>query len=183
MLVHPRGAGDLAGIHDPLWVKGVLHLGKSRDQLRAEHLGDPLATGQAIAVLSRHSAPVLAHHVAHALLNLAQKPYAFGVFEAEDRADVQQADARVPIVFGLNPQFLHQRDHSAHVVGQLGDRDAGVLYPGLGLGIALHAHQKPQPGLAQPPDGLLIPGIYGPRKRIAHPARAQSLLQFVQLAV
>ena len=89
VLVHSKRPGDLAGVHNALWIKGVLDLDKGRDQLRAKHLGDPLAARQTIAVLARHGSAVFEHHIAHPLLHLAQELYALGVFEAENRPDVQ----------------------------------------------------------------------------------------------
>ena len=62
------------------------------------------------------------------------------------------------------------------------DRHAGVLHPGIGLGIALHAHQQPQTGFAQLPNGLLGSGLDRPHIGIAHFALAQPSLQLVHLA-
>ena len=72
IFIHARRFDNLPGVHDTLRIEQPLDLPERRGYLRPEHLGNPLASGQPVSMLGRHTSTKFQNHIAHALLQQAE---------------------------------------------------------------------------------------------------------------
>lgn len=87
----------LAGVHPVAWVEQRLELLECRDDPLAEHSGEQLAAGLAVAVLARQRSSVRHHQLGRAFDKAAVSGDPVGAAQVEGDASVHTALPEVPI--------------------------------------------------------------------------------------
>ena len=161
-----RGARTiLPGLNRPSGSKLSLTSSKARTRRGPEHRLVELRAHQAVAVLARVGALVLAHHRERLLRDRAHLAHVPLVLEVEDRAHVQAADRGVRVPGAAGAVAGEEVGEALGVVGQMLERHGAVLDERDRLAVALHRHHDVEPGLAQLPDPALLRRARRPRPR------------------
>ena len=111
------------------------------------------------------------HHAVDALL----------VLEADERADVEAADAGMAVVSGLGVVVPHHFLKTAHIIAQPVRINGGVLNVRQGLGIAVDAHQQAETGPPYGPHVGLLPGVGHVDRGVGETGTAHAGLEVLQL--
>ena len=166
--VHGQGVDNLVEVEQPVGVPALLDLTHELVGGLAILQADELAAQAAVAMLAADAAAVPLDQQGGVVGYLAEQRAVVGRLEVEDGAQVQLAGADVAIVDAAGVEALQQLPEVAHVGGQALRSHGGVLDDAGGLGVALHAAEHAQTGLAQGPHARHV-GAIDPRAQLDEP--------------
>ena len=176
---HGRGVHHLPRIHDARRVERRLQPPKRLVDARPEDLLVEVTAREPVAVLPAHGAPEVEHQVADLPGQGVHLPDLGGVFQVDQRPDVEApgAGVRVEAALGVPPgqDFLEPADE----LRQPGWLDRGVLDEGDGLFVSRKAQEERKRRLPHRPDVLLLRGIED--SQVGTPLIAEPALEVGQL--
>ena len=176
-----EGVHDFSGVHPVLRVEEPLHLEERSIEFLAKKLGHPLASRKAVAVLPAHGAAVFEYEVGDLLGDGGHFPDLRILFEVDERAQVQQAHARVAVVGGGRIVFLHDGFEMPVIIQEMLGGHRAVLHEGAGLPVAPPSEQKAQARLAHVQAVLLVSGVVERDARVADVLGFQLVVQAADL--
>src|SRR5262249_51438477 len=136
---HARRGDDLAGVEEVLGVKRSLDHTEGLVDRRAEHFAIPFAPRQAVAVLAAESTAELQNQVGYILRDATHPGHLGLVFEIEQGANVETADARVPVKCAVGTVPSQQLAEAGYKFGQPSGRDGRVFHERHRFAVAMHA--------------------------------------------
>ena len=186
---HSEGARPGAGIdllpriHQTLGIEDALELAHGRVEFLAEDDFIQLGALEAITVLAAHDAAEPMRELGRRVGEFLHCLDAFGLFQVDQRPDVQAAGGRVRVIGSRGvvgrDQALDRRD----VLGEMLDRNGDVFDHGDGLEVAPDAIEETETGLADRPDVRLLLRVEHTLRRCAEPNALRCDLRFQALTL
>ena len=177
VLDHRRRVHDLAGVHQPLRVEGLLDRVERLVDHRPEVALQEPAAHQTVTVFAAHCAAELHDEVADGLGDGPHRLDLRRVLEVDQRPDVEAADAGVRVEGGAHAVLVQDAAEAPDEVRQAVGRHRGVLDERDRLGVPLDALEQSLPRLAHPPDVVLFRDVHRPHDGVAAPRCRQRPLQ------
>ncbi len=126
-VVHLRRPYDSAGIEERARIEGVLDVLERADQFRTEHRFVEFRTYDAIPVLARMRAAILAHDREGLFGNRPQLADILTPLHVQDGPHVQAADRRVGVPRTVRPVFFEDARQPLGVLGEMFQRDRAIF--------------------------------------------------------
>ena len=158
--IHAGSIDDLVHIERVIRIPAALDLLHETVAFLAVHQGDELATEAAVAVLAAETAAVLTHQRGSLLGHGTEKsPPVLGL-QIDDRPKMQFARADMAVENALQAEAVQHGAEVAHIRREAFGRNRRVLYDSDRLGIAFHAAEHAETGLAQGPDARHVGPVH-----------------------
>ena len=180
--VHGQRVYYLVQVEQAVGVPALLYLAHQFIGLLTVLQADELTAQTTVAVLAADAAAVLLHQQGGLGGDVAEQFAAFARLQVHDGAQVQFARADVAVEHAVGMQTLQHLAKLAQIGGQTPWGHGGVFNHTHGLGVALHAAQNAQTGLAQRPHTAHV-GAVDAGAQIHQSALLEVPLQGVGLAV
>ena len=180
-VIHARRMHDAMGVEHAGRVERLLHLLEGAHDAFAEHLGVEFAAHNAVAMLARVAALILAHDVERLLGHSAHGGDVGAVLHVQHRADMQAAHRGMRVPGALRAMPGEDVVQLFGEIGEIGQRDGAILDEGDRFAVALHRHHDVQPGFPHFGDLGLKARIGGPHDSARIAEIAHRLIQRGQL--